>query len=347
MSRFALILAFALTCVVTRAQADEHTGHSLALTYARHPEASACPDRDAMVGKIAAGLGYSPFHEDAPTKLEIEITRTNATTLHARVTLHNEQDEIGERELDSTDATCAELSDAIVLASVIAIDPGALRHLAQNAESAQNQAASDHDENGNAMPVMLEDAPPRATDNQTIAAEPAVHPSISEGGIFSNWNLSLGAGAGVVGGTTPNANATIGAWADVQRDWFSLTLGGHYDTRTSIHVGAGTFGAYLAAGDLAACAHQSLVYECAVAVVGALHGSAAGLPGATTSKTMHVAAGARVGIDVSLSQWISLRPEAELTGVITNTWFFAGDFNIWRTPRVTGSLQLFAVVHFP
>ena len=113
-----LFVLLAATLVPATAGATSRTKY--ALSYDARPSLG-CPQAEQLRAAVAAELGYEPFADDASTALSITV-RPSRAGVRGRVEMRlADGRRVGQREL--TASSCEELTAALVLTVVMAIDP--------------------------------------------------------------------------------------------------------------------------------------------------------------------------------------------------------------------------------
>jgi hypothetical protein len=161
--------------------------------------------------------------------------------------------------------------------------------------------------------------------------------------------IALEATAGIVGSVGVAPAPTIGAALGASARWrdASLSLEGRFDAASSAPApGGGRVSSSLVLLTLAPCAHGGPLFGCALLQGGQLHATGDALDGLEQSVAWW-AAGARIGVAVPLGGGrTSLRLHSD---VLANLEPQTVDFNrdqVWKAPRVAGSLGIDVALHF-
>ncbi|HEY3497829.1 MAG TPA: hypothetical protein VGK73_24190 [Polyangiaceae bacterium] len=95
------------------------------LSWARGDGAESCVDQRALAGAVRLRLGREPFADDAESGIEGTILR-DGSTFRANLRVRDARGtEVGRRDLELETGDCSKLTDALVLAVALTIDPNA------------------------------------------------------------------------------------------------------------------------------------------------------------------------------------------------------------------------------
>jgi hypothetical protein len=95
------------------------------LSWVRGPGAEECPSAQQLAAAVSARLGRDPFSDTASRDIEASVTRVNDDWQAHLSVLGPEGASLGSRELEAHGPDCSSLADAVTLALVLTIDPGA------------------------------------------------------------------------------------------------------------------------------------------------------------------------------------------------------------------------------
>jgi hypothetical protein len=95
------------------------------LGWVRGEGTESCVDRDALQRRVRERLGRDPFSDEAAISIDGIVAR-DGSGWHAQLRIRrNAAEPLGTRQLDSTASDCAAISEAVVLAVALTIDPNA------------------------------------------------------------------------------------------------------------------------------------------------------------------------------------------------------------------------------
>jgi hypothetical protein len=310
------------------------------LTYTRAAGAESCPDETAVRRAVAARLGYDPFFPSADKAIVMRITRVREK-LHASVELVDDKGIVrGIREFDAVADECDELIAAAALAISIAIDPTNPSIL--GAPPAREAVARPSDERSPASTppsekhVVASDAsktPSEASVPRTPLAEERDEANTRPS---SEMSLAVRPGVAVSGalGTAPAAAVGFGAFLEVRQGTFSLALEGRFDLRasTSMREG-GRVRTSLWVGSVLPCFHVRPFFLCAIGSLGSLRAEGLDLATSRINHTLYAGLGARVGLEVALTQRLFLRPQLDVVAALFPAELQVDGVARWTAPR--------------
>ena len=221
--------------------------------------------------------------------------------------------------------------DATALAVSIALDT--LRPAAPTTPPAVDEAVP--------APSPVEPAVPPGAD----VASPPVPPPAEPG---ARWSPVVGLEALVSAGSAPTVAAGLSAWGRLQTGHWSTGIEGRADLPSTGGVG-GHVSTWLLAGGVAPCFHLGLAFGCAVGQLGWLHGEGANVPNPNSGSDLFAAVGPRVGVEIPVTSWASLRLRAD---ALVNLHPSKVDLNhpstvAWTAFPITGTLGGGLAVRFP
>lgn len=82
-----------------------------------------CPDSGEFQREVVELLGRDPFSASATRLLRVEVHRATTGLVGSVVLVSAQGQELGRRDLAPADATCTEVSSALAMAAVLALDP--------------------------------------------------------------------------------------------------------------------------------------------------------------------------------------------------------------------------------
>ena len=288
---------------------------SVRLAYQRATSAADCPDAEVVQQAVRARLGYDPFREPAEIVIRAAVGR-QGKDLRARVVLESAEGASGERSFDSQRSDCTEIASAMELAIAIAIDPLS----AGRAGPTEPEILP--------VPKPPPEGPP--PEPRPVEPEPARSFSVMP-------HLSL---VGSLGNAPSFAFGLI-AGAGIRRAHFSFSLEGRAHLPTSKDLdGGGSIRTSLYAVTVAPCYHLSYFGACALATLGAMHGTGVDLLQARGATTLYSALGARVLFEAPSRGGVALRAHADLCFPLSRTEYTVGGAEAWRTPVISVTLGI-------
>lgn len=338
MMRWRVFVVLASSTVASAAQASP----SARLTYVRGEGAASCPDEEALRKAVAARLGFDPFFPAANKSVVAEVARTDKGYRGRVVILDAAGVLKGERSFPPTSQDCAETVRALALAISIALDdpspdpvpPPAPEERPPETPSTAPTAAS-------TPPEPRLTPPPTPTPNVAPLPDP---PASS-----SPFELRVGAGPHIALGLSPSptVGAQIGA-ALVLTQRFSLSLEGRLDAPSSESIpGApGRVVTQYAGGKALACVHAKAPFACLSFGAGSFSGRGEGVTEPRASAALLFTAGARVGVDVPLSDSFALQPFADLEVPLARHEVQISGITRFRLPILAGSLGASLALRF-
>lgn len=298
------------------------------LDYERQKGAEACPDQRALEDEVATHLGYRPFVESAPLSTQVKIEKRGARLVaEVRVFEQPGNKPAGKRSLDSSALDCRELGAALALALSIAIDPVAVERRAEAPAPPES-------------PEPRPGPPPTAAPKPRPTAAPLPPPTRQPTHDSPFW-LRVAGGAHASSGTTPSL--ALGPWlyAGARRDWFSFGLEGRADLPVGEKaVGAGSVEATAYLGTLLPCFHEGIFGGCGTFSLGGLHGTGSGVTEPETQTTFYSSAGARVAVELAVSNRLSLTSFVGFAVTLTPTALELDGEEAWKTPVASANLGI-------
>ncbi len=280
------------------------------LTYERGSGAERCPDEQSIRDAVVVRLGYPPFVAQGKLAIAARVKGEGAG-LAAKIDLREVSGELlGERELSSPNADCAELAEAMVLAISLAIDPVAVDRKPR-ATSAEPRAEPRHE---------LRDEPPAGT-----AAAPSFFATVGAiGSLGQEPSLSLGAAVG----------------AGARWTWLSLGLEARASLPSATLAAEGKVSGSVIAGSAVPCLHRGPFAGCAMVSGGVFRAASEGLAGGRTVNGSFFSAGGRALYELDLAGPLSLRLNADLIVPLVRSSLVVDQKAVWVSSPVAGSVGL-------
>ncbi|MBI5547737.1 MAG: hypothetical protein HY901_27970 [Deltaproteobacteria bacterium] len=303
MTRFLLPALLVLFAPVTSHAARPQ----VRLSYERGSGAERCPGEQSIRDGVLVRLGYQPFAAEGELAIAARVAGEDDSGLVARITMRDASGELlGEREVVSPHADCTELTEAMVLAICIAIDPVGVG--------------------------WVERKPVVAT------AEPRDEPSTASA-VPPSFNATLG----VVGSLGVEPGVSLGAALGGSVRWSLLSLG--LEARASFPVAArevaeGKVTGAVSAGSVLSCLHRGPLAGCVFASGGALRVSSEGIAGGRSVTGAFFAAGGRALYELGLTQALGLRFNLDLIVPFVPSSIVVDRSAAWVSPPVAGSAGL-------
>ncbi len=301
--------------------------------YGRSGAADACPDESALRRAVASRIGYDPFFPTAPRTVIVTIAQ-KADRLVARVQLVDDGGRAqGARELDSAETDCEGLFDTVALTISIAIDPQAL--VRPSVRPPPPEPVSEPPRPpppASVAPATYAPAPSTARRPEPARESPELRVVVSLRGSFGlNPGFALG-GSFYAGASWTRASLGLEAQADLPA--------------SASVAGGGSVTAWLVAGALVPCLRFQSISVCAIGVLGRLDATASGVASPRERAAPYLGFGARVGIDIHLSTFVSLRAQADAVANAYETTLTVGTATPWTAPPVAGVVALGALATF-
>jgi hypothetical protein len=329
MRRVPILLALALLAIGRPASASP----SARLVYARSASASSCPDEMALRGAVAARFGYDPFFAWAKRTVVVEVWQ-HGDQYASRVQILDEQGLArGARELTTDGPSCSELFEATALAISIALDA---------ASKADAPAPTPVDPPSPAPPT-----PPPAPEPLAPAPDEPPHEQLRPrvaGAPLASWFVGVDALGSY--GTAPSVSAGVAAFAQLRVSSLSVALEARLDAPAGTKSGQAN--SWLYAAQLAPCFHPGPAFVCALGSIGEFVVSGPGAPSPSSGSALFAAAGARIGVEWSLSRAFLLRAHADgLVDLAPPMYVLNGYDDLWTAPRFAFSVGVGLAVRIP
>jgi hypothetical protein len=346
-------LALALGAALVAGAGTAHADTTAQLDFQRRPGAELCPAAPAVRSAVAQRLGFDPFRPDGAKRIRCTVGGDDAG-LVARIEVADEAGRVAaERVLTSPLADCRELSDAIVLALSIAINPllaleparppvGGPSPSPAPAGTAAATPPPPPAAPAEVPPAAPAEAPPPIPKPRPVATNSSTSPPASA----RLGELSLGIDALVAVGLGPGPAFGTGLRVGLGRTRLLLELEVRAVASTSVSVDGGSIVAWAGMVSLAPCARFGAFAACALGSVGGVraHGEGFALP--QTATLPYAAVGARALAQRRLGRGWWVRAAADLNGVVARSHLLLDGEEAWVSPRVNGVLALSAGAHF-
>jgi hypothetical protein len=149
-------------------------------------------------------------------------------------------------------------------------------------------------------------------------------------------------------GSAPSVATGLAAWGRLESGHWSAGVEARADLPSSgASPIAGTVSTWLLAGGLAPCFHLGPAFGCAVGELGWLHGDGSDVRYPSSGSGLFAAVGPRIGVEVPLSAWLSLRLRADLLASLSRSIVMLDGGTAWHEPQATGTLGAGFAVRFP
>ena len=311
------------------------------LTYAKGSGADACPGPMQLRMAVIARLGYDPFSATANQTVIANIVR-DGETLRAKIDLVNaEGSSQGVRELTSSLDRCSELIRAMALSISIAIDP---------------EAVLSHQEAPSAAAGAIDESPVAPTHGTELTGERAPTPQMEPEKAHQGRTLRYFTGLGVH--ATLGQAPAIGYGGDLfiggRTRRFSLALEGRIDAPQMDQLTGPFSGAKIEAmfllASLVPCLHWGPMAACGVASTGFIRARSEGVRHPAQDHAQYSTVGARLGLDLPVSDAWSLMLHADAQAPIPKQTIKINengqDNDAWQSSSLAGLVGAAVAVHY-
>jgi hypothetical protein len=325
-------IALALLAVAAGAR-EASAAPTARLVYLRGPGAESCPGEGELRDAVAARLGYDPFATFSLDTLFAEIDK-DGTGFVARVKLVAHDSSVrGARSIRGT-GECSDLVASLALTISIAIDPLAFtRNGRPEGLPPEERPVQPIPDDPDARPV-IPDPPP-----EPPSATPEPAPRV---------RVALGAGALGSTGAAPAPAFGFLVFGRMRYRDASLVLEGRADLASSADaVGPGRVSSSLLALTLLPCGHAGWFFGCARGSIGSISAEGLDIAAPGASSALWGAFGARLGLEIPLSEIFALRIHVDGDIVATRYRLRFGEREAFRYPAVAGDLGVGLVANFP
>jgi hypothetical protein len=292
------------------------------LDYVRGPGAEGCPDDQGIHDLITARLGYDPFRGEPRLHLRLSVEAVKPGLSAKLVVLDARGQPTRRREMASERSDCAELAEAITLATSLAIDPFALSR--PPSPPPAPRAATEPERPPQATPAAQVPVPPPP--RETPPREPVI--------------FELGLAAAGSAGLEPEVEAGFAADARLRWTRFSVGVEGRLGLPRSSAFGQATVTSSLLFASVFPCAHLGPVAGCALISAGALRISTSGLDGAGAKTEPFFTAGARVELALPTRSMFFARVRVDVMAPLIHSTFYIDGATAWSAPWVAAALSL-------
>jgi hypothetical protein len=222
-----------------------------------------------------------------------------------------------------------ELVHALALTISIAID----------AQSADTYAVSPEDPPASTTPPAEPEPPP---DRQAALPRPKTQQAVTapKGGL--RWSLGAGIGGTLGAGPRP----LLGARGLVSAQFRNVALGleGHFDPKQATTLSGQSVDSSAFRANLAPCWAPPPWRLCGILELGQL--SVVNSNTSEGGSGLTLAAGGRAGLDVQLTQALSLRLQFDLLTTLLRVAVRVGPERVWMAPPVSGATSLLFPIEF-
>ncbi len=317
----------ALVCLLALTTPGAAWGRARArLLHVREAGAERCPSAEQLRSRVAERLGYDPFRDDAQmtVRAAFRLDERQENKLAADVEAFDERSALlGRRSLSSSDETCRDLADSVVLAVTLLLDTPPSSATAPAPESPGVATAAAREAGAGPAPTV-----------------PRLPPGLP-------WTLSVGlelvAGVGFAPAPSVGARLSVGA----RRGPWSVALGGRLDLPAEGRYVAGTVETAVRLGELAGCGHLGHGFLCFVGAAGAITADGANVLNARHTLGPFGTLGARVGGELPLFGPIALRASADLAALLVRTTVTVGPDTLFTNPALGGAVGIGLAGRFP
>jgi hypothetical protein len=257
------------------------------------------------------------------------------------------------RSLSSPNRDCRELTDAIVLALSIAINP--LLALQPAPSGADLSAAPVPQELGPASPPLTTTNPPPPPAPPASATAPPSGASRPPGiavvsppnAVPPSREVFFAAAALAAAGMGPEPTLGGAVTVGARTERLAIELEGRTIMPTSLSVAAGRGVISVASLSLAPCARFGNFAACTVAGVGAVRARGEGFAITQSITLPTVALGGRVEWEERLAAHWALRASAQADILLARAHLQLNGAEVWVSPRVNGIAALALVLYLP
>lgn len=326
-----LVVSFVilLTAPVALAQEERATA---TLEY-ESPDDEGCPSEQVFRDIVAGRLGYDPFVDEAPLRVQAQIEQA-AGGFVGRVSLFQATGEpAGERDISPAVGSCHEIATSMALAISIVLDP-----FGTASESSSEQSSSEQ-----APPT--EPAPPPPADPLPEEWNPPPHPEEEESGseMVAHIGLSLGFGAtpAVTLGPTGGFGARFGpVLLMIEANGEFMPSEGESDFGDPIDVSIVTLGP-------TACAVFGVGIGCASVQFGIYRAIANSVVEPKTQAAFFSAGELSAGVLMPFSDRFSFRAVAVLRANFVVPELAIDDAPVWEASPIGGGIRIGLGASFP
>jgi hypothetical protein len=288
------------------------------LLHVRESGAERCPDAKELRSRIAERLGYDPFRQDASTSVRVGF-RPDESGFTADVEAFDARsDLLGRRKLSSTDETCRDLADSVVLTVTLLLDtppPGGI-------------VSTPHPKD---LPAAVE----------------SPHLGVAPLPVKVLWTVDVGLDLVAAVGYAPSPSVGTRLAVGLRHGPWSFALGGRLDLPAEGRFATGTVETAVRLGELSGCGHFGRGFLCVVGAAGAITADGRNVLNARRTIGPFGTVGGRVGGDIPLVGPLALRGSAELVALLVRTSVMVGQETLFTTPALGGTFAIGFVGRFP
>ncbi len=276
------------------------------LTYVRGEGAAACADEASLRRAVATRLGYDPFRPVADNAVSVDVRRVGPRFVAHVKLIDADNQERGDRELQSKSDDCGDLTSTLALTISIALDPLSLTRPPPDPAPPADPPPSTPDlppaSPPPASPAPEPPAPPR--ERVRTAPPPPAGPRTSfEAGLA--LHVAIGSAPAVAFGPDLFGAFRYGA--------FQAEITGRFDARSARSTAeGGVVSTSLLTVGVAPCFRLSILALCAHGTIGSLVAETREVTSPGSDSVLYLAVGARVAASIPVFKNLTLRPFAEL-----------------------------------
>lgn len=324
----ALVLGWGTFAHAAIARAEEPVHATAALEYVT-PDGVTCPDRTAFAASVATRLGYDPFDgAGAQNKtLHVRVRRAQSTMI-AEMRVAGAGAAPADKTLTSEQGSCDELVAASALAAAMLLDPRAM-FPRPPPKAAPAPGPSLDSRSPGTWPWY--EPPPLPELRRPEAPEPKPEPA----------RVHVGASAIGCAGCAPTVSSGASVFAGISKRRFGVEIGGRADLPSSATSSTGReVSSSLVVGELFPHLRLGAVRPGLVGAAGALFGNSGG----DRQVSAWAAAGARLGIEIPVSDTFFLRGALDGLFVLNRVSLRVDGDELWSTPAFVAMFGLGAGV---
>lgn len=322
MQRTLTILTLILGCAAARASAQDSSADATRanparLEYSAPDMGGRCPTRESFEDIVAARLGYGAFADDGERLVTAHIEDAG-TELRAHVEVRSRSGEVeGTRDFDGGANECSDIVQAMAVTIAVTIDPSSLTGPVPPPEPEPAAVV------GPAPPVVT--SPPSEAWHAGFYLDAALN-------LMSTPGVALGPRLGV----------------GLSRRSFSIAVEGEMDRQLGYAQSDASdrIAAHVYTGAVVPCLIKSVVQACVVARFGAFVGESQNLDNATIVTRFWSSAGGRLGLQLPVTDFFSLRMNADFAFLISRTDLTVDGASVWQAPIFTVGVGIGAVLNF-
>jgi hypothetical protein len=277
-------------------------------------------------------MGYDPFADSSDVRVAADVRRVEGRLRGHLAILDANGDAVGARDLDTSTNDCDELVLSLALAVSIVLD--------SLPASDATTTAPPADPSREPLPTTVEPEPTTVEAERTnTPTQPSGASSTPVAFVTAGTHASLGSAPSPAGG------ARIGV--GVRSGWASLGVEGEYDLpAASTDRGRGQVSVDHFAVALLPCAKRSIVFGCALASYGVMHGEGRDVSVQQSGSAPYVAVGGRFGLEIPITDRFGVLGQIEARSPLLRPRFEVHDGDGWTLPALSGSAGILGTVRF-